>query len=310
VTGHETDPVAGNDTVTRTTSAVRLADLEMVAPPTVAIGHGRSVNVDFTVLSHGPRLAMNTGATFALSAGLEVTSAGTSTGQCTVAAPRLVNCQFGILDTNLSASVRLRVTGVDVGAREIIADAFGDVTDTDQDQHARTAIEVRKVADLSLLVAANNATKTPNTPFQYTVTVRNNGPDPVGSQVDFSINGATVTSASSPIATCVTTPTVRCTLTALASGAATDILVTLNAAAAGAVAGDITVAGADADVDDPDSANNKGTLAASVTSPGGGGGSSSSSSSGGGGGRVDWLALGLLGLLLASRGRPRATARR
>jgi len=103
---------------------------------------------------------------------------------------------------------------------------------------------------------------------------------------------------------------VRCTLTALASGAATDILVTLNAAAAGAVAGDITVAGADADVDDPDSANNKGTLAASVTSPGGGGGSSSSSSSGGGGGRVDWLALGLLGLLLASRGRPRATARR
>jgi hypothetical protein len=309
LTGHETDPVVENNTVTRTTSAVRNADLEMQAPATVTVGHGRTVDLAYTIVNHGPRMAVNTGAHFSLPEGVEVASVGSPAGTCVILSRLLASCQFGLLGADMSAKAVLRVTGVDVGTHEILADATGDVTDAGQDQHARTAVEVHKLADLSLQVSTNNATKTTNTPFQYTVTVRNNGPDGVYSHVDFTITGAAVNSASTAIGGCVTVPSVRCTLSELVSGGFTEILLTLEAGAAGPVSGEITVSHTDTDVDDPDTANNRGTLTATVTSTGGGS-SSSSAGGGGGGGRFDWLALGLLGVLLASRGWLRASARR
>lgn len=293
LTGHEADPVAANNTVTRATNAVRYADLEMVAPATLTIGHGTNKDIDYSITNHGPAMAANTGATFSLSEGLQAVSANSPAGTCTLTTPRLVNCLFGFLDANRSAAVRLRVTGVDAGAREILADAVGDVTDTNQDQHARTAVEVRKLANLSVLATTDNSAKTPGAPFQYTVSVRNNGPDAVNSHVDFAITGATVNSVSAPIAGCVTAPTVRCTLAQLVNGGTVDVLLTLTAASAGTVSGEVTITGTDGDVDDPDSTNNKSTFATTVTAPGGSGGAGGGG--GGGGGRFDWLALGLLG---------------
>ncbi len=311
LTGHETDPVASNNTLTRNSNAVRNSDLEMVGPATASIGHGRSVDLDYTLVNHGPANAEKTGATLSLSEGLAADSVSTTFGTCGIASPRLVNCQFGMVSPNISPRVRLRVTGVDSGSREILADAFGEVTDTNQNERARTAVDVRKLADLSVQVVPNNATKTPGTPFEYTVTIRNNGPDAGDSQVDFTITGASVSSVAAANATCTTSPAVRCMLAALASGASANLAITLNAPSAGTVSGEITVADTDADLDDPDASNNHATLTASVTAPGASSSSSGSGSGGGGGGgRFDWLALASLGVLLASRGWLPASARR
>jgi hypothetical protein len=63
---------------------------------------------------------------------------------------------------------------------------------------------------------------------------------------------------------------------------------------------------------DPVATNDTATATTTVNAPSSSSssGGGSSSSGGGGGGSLDWLALGLLGLLLASRGWPRAPARR
>ena len=125
--------------------------------------------------------------------------------------------------------------------------------------------------------------------------MRNNGPDAVEARSSFSITGARVTVATSAGGNCfVANPTVTCNLASLASGASTTISYTVSATEATTVnvSGSVSFDGEEAVP-----ANNSVTLATSVNAAP----ATASTQKSGGGGRLDWLALGLLGLLAGRR---------
>ena len=200
--------------------------------------------------------------------------------------------------TNSNATVHLTLRGDAVGTTTLGALATADGLDADDDQAATAYVRVTPLADAAVELAAAAGNKVAGTAYSYTATVRNNGPDAAEIRAGFTVSGASVSAATTASGTCtVTSSSADCTLNSLPSGTSTTINYTVNAAVAGNVTANVSVS---IDGNDTASANNAVNLAIAVAAPsppGGGAGSGG----GGGGGRFDWLAAGLLGLLLARR---------
>ena len=159
---------------------------------------------------------------------------------------------------------------------------------------------------MAVEIAPAAGSKVAGTPFTYTATVRNNGPDATEVRTSLAITGATVSAASTSGGSCtVNNAAVACTLNSLANGASTTISYTVNAAGGGSVS---VHASASIDGSDAVPSNNAATSAVSVSAPPSGG-SGSSSGGGGGGGRLDWLCAMWLATLAALRGRQRMVER-
>jgi photosystem II stability/assembly factor-like uncharacterized protein len=305
VEGHESDPAMANNQATVPTQSRWRTDLAVAVPASSSVVRTQTRAVDITVTNQGPDAAPAPKLSLQLAAGVSAISATVSVGTCAVTAST-VNCELGTLATNAAGTVNLTLRGEAVGTAAIGVLATADGIDPDDDQAATAYVPVTPLADVAVELAAAAGSKVAGTPYSYTATVRNNGPDATGIHTGFTVAGATVSAATTPGGSCVvTSPTVACTLNSLASGANTSIVYTVSAAAAGNVSVDASAA-----IDGADSApaNNAATVAVSVASPpapaGGGSGGG-----GGGGGRIDWVAAMLLGVLAAIRARRVLVAR-
>jgi hypothetical protein len=171
---------------------------------------------------------------------------------------------------------------------------------------ADLVVSVPRVADLGLS-STPNGTAVAGVNFSRTLTVTNQGPSIAQTtRVIMSLPPGMTLTLTSATGTCtVSMDSATCQLGNLASGASATI--TLSASVASAGTADV-LASVDAVVSDPKIDNNLLHVITTITAP-----PSSSpppKKKGGGGGGLDWLALGLLGVLLASRGWLPASARR
>jgi hypothetical protein len=148
--------------------------------------------------------------------------------------------------------------------------------------------------DFSMEITAPAGTQTSGTPFQYTATIRNAGPDTAAPRAEFTIAGASITAATASQGLCALgAGSVSCNPGDMASGTSATVTLTVNPGGAGTATAEATVnfPGGDSSL-----ANNRATMSTTIAAapPSSGGG-------GGGGGSFDWLALALLGGTLARR---------
>jgi len=293
IEGHEGDPVSSNNRAMVSTQSRWRTDLAVTVPTGTTMVRTQTSTVDIAVNNQGPDAAPASRLTLQVASGLSAISATASAGSCTVTGS-VVECDLGNLATNASATAHLVLRGEALGTATVGVLATADGIDVDDDQTATAYVQVTPLADVAVELAAAAGGKVAGTPYDYTATVRNNGPDAAPVHTSLTVTGATVAAATSPGGSCtVGGSSASCTLNALASGASTTITYRVTAASAGNVSADTS-----ASVDGSDSAptNNAANLTVSVAAP-----PSSSGGGGGGGGRFDVLALGLLGLLLAAR---------
>jgi hypothetical protein len=304
--GHEADPVSSNNQALAAAQSRWRTDLAVTVPTNTSVVRTQTVDVDIPVNNQGPDAAPDSRLTLQLAAGLSVVSATPSVGNCEVVAPT-VNCDLGTLAANAIATLHLKLRGEAVGTVTVGVLATAGGIDPDDDQAATAYVKVTPIADVAVELAAASGNKVAGVAYNYTATVRNNGPDATEIRTSLTVTGATVSAATTAAGTCtIASSSAVCTLTSQASGASTTISYTVSAAVAGNVSADASVS---IDGNDSATANNAANLAITVAAPPPSS-SGSSGGGGGGGGRFDWLALGLLGLLLASRGWTRAPARR
>ena len=247
----------------------------------------------------------------------------TSSGATCTHTASAATCDIASLPSGASNVITVTVAAAAAGiasATATAAAADGGVDLNPANNSATASTTVRLVGDLSVTTTDSVDPATTGSAFSYTVTVRNGGPNAGAVTLTVPVTGATVASTSITTGACTHTATqVSCDIGSLASNGTATLTIEVSSATAGAASATATATFAGTD---PDATNNAATANTTVNSPpppsGGssssGGGSSSSSgggsssSGGGGGGRLDWLAVGLLGLLIA--GRRRTASRR
>jgi hypothetical protein len=249
--------------------------------------------------------------------GARVSSASTPAGTCTKTDAQ-VDCDITSLAAGASTTIDIHLDALAAGIATASATATYAGRDTASGNNSATlGTTLRLVGDVSVEIADSLDPITTGTALSYTATVRNLGPNAGAVHLSVALAGGTVSVVTPANATCTNTASaVECDFASMANGATGGAVILVTTTAAGTVNATATATFAGTD---PVAGNNTATASTTVNAPppppaggssGGGssgGGSSSSSGGGGGGGRFDWLALGLLGLLLASR---RVTKRR
>jgi len=275
----------------------------VVALHSRTIGRSATATHNVIVGNNGPDAALNSRAEITFSSGLTALSATSGAGTCTVAGAT-VTCTLGTLAPAASVTVDVTMRADAVGTASINTQASSDGVDTNTDQTATTNVTIQPLSDTSVELAVAAGTKTTGTPFQYTATVRNNGPDPARIEALFTAmnSGTTVTTATTAGGTCAAPASdrVTCTLNELASGGSTTITYTVSAALAGTVEATVVVLYRDS-VDSAPLNNADQELTPVSAPPPPVSGSSSGGGGKKGGGRFDWLAIALLGVVVLRR---------
>ncbi|HKU89568.1 MAG TPA: hypothetical protein VJP84_07225 [Steroidobacteraceae bacterium] len=250
-----------------------------------------------------------------------VVSGATSAGATCTHTASAATCDVASLASGATHVITVTVAAAATGTASATATATAtngsvDLNPTNNSGTASTTVGL--AGDLSVTVAESVDPATTGTAYSYTVTVRNGGPNAGAVHLSVPVTGATVGSAVITAGTCTnTTAQVSCDIGSLASNATATVTINVSAATAGvaSVTATATFAGSD-----PDDTNNAATASTTVNAPaspppsgggggGGGSGGGGSGGGGGGGGRFDWMAVGLLGLLVAGRRRISAPAR-
>lgn len=298
ITGHERDPITANNSATVDVASTIQAPIALELVSDVAsVTRNDSVSFLARITNPGPSRARNVR--------LELQT-GTLAVQDIVASPNTcthtqstVSCDFGTLEGNgASVSIRVNAQVTTLGANI----ANGTVTRAGGDAAASNAASMsvtgRPLSDFSLQLAASSNSVTTGAALSYTLTVRNEGPDPATSRVVTTFANSTPGTATTTGGTCaVANGSLTCDMNSLAAGATATISVNATSGSVGTATATGTVSSGGAD---RQPTNDAGTATTSVTAPppsagsvGGGGG--------GGGGGIEWLSLVLLGLLARRR---------
>jgi hypothetical protein len=298
VIGHETDPVTSNNTATRAVAATLQVDLHVaLAAAAATVDHGAVTRITATASNSGLSPASNSTLSFDL-AGFTAPTLTPSRGSCRSAAP--FTCSLGTLAPGETVTVTLDLTASALGASTLSAMLQDGAAQFMANQ--TQSVTARPVGDASVQVTDSVDPALRDAAYQYTATVRNVSGDPAAIDFTATVAGASVANTTTSGGTCTNTAsTVACTLTALAAGASTTVTINASSTTVGtaSVSAAVTYGGTDSAAGNNAASASTTINAPTVPQPPGGGGSS-----GGGGGRLDWLALGLLGLLLARRRAP------
>ncbi|WP_237744919.1 DUF7507 domain-containing protein [Kribbella catacumbae] len=237
VTSETPDPDPGGDTSTIVTKVDQAADLEVVktADPSPAVA-GSGLTYLLTIVNHGPSTATGTGLTDVLPAGLTVLTMEPSQGGCTLN-EQTVGCDLGTLEPGASATVRITGTlaGTSTGTSLTNTATVGSEVDDPKPENDSSTVTVPVVTSADLVVRkyAEPQQLVPGRPFDYAITVANEGPSVARSVVvtDAVPDGVTVVSATWGTNECeISGPNVRCELGDLPLGqAAIDLSVRLDA---------------------------------------------------------------------------------
>lgn len=305
VAGYEPDPSSSNDAARITLQASEHAELVVsftgANPP--LDNHG-TVVLPIDVTNSGPNASTQTVLTIELAqpaqtAALTAPTVTTTQGTCALAGTA-ITCALGTLNRNAVAQVRVSATASVVGTTQVTAVADGAGTDLGAGHGATRSLTIRPVADLAVEVADSADPATINVPWNYTTTVRNNGPDAGAASLSIVLSGAAATDVTTTSGTCTQSGgAAACTFPSLASGGQATVTLTVLSTASGTASAAAT---ATFDGTDSAAANNSATANTTKVAPAS---QTTQSGGGGGGGRFDGLLLMLLGVAGASRIRRR-----
>lgn len=308
LSAHENDSALQNNGAQASATAGEVVDLALGASPDTTADHGGSLNLAFTVSNAGPTAASAATFTMSVTDGLAL---GALPVGC-VKAGLIVSCALSAIPVGETLSLQFPVSVQALGnltASATVAAAPAAIDINTQNDTALTTIAATAVADVSVSVTDSADPVLTGTTFSYSVTVRNDGPDPATGVIASVTAPGTVSAITSSQGTCSTTgDTSQCQLGEIATGAMATITITTLSATAANLTASATVSSTTVD---RVSGNNSAQQATTINAPaaGGGGGSSSGGGSnsgggGGGGGATDPL------LLLIAMALTAATARR
>ena len=171
---------------------------------------------------------------------------------------QVVNCEITSLPAGATATAVFGATALLPG----IATASATVTHSGRDTNpgnntATLGTTLRLVGDLSVEISDSADPASVSVPFQYTVTVRNAGPNNLAVNIAIPVTGANISSAVISVGSCTTTAvTANCTIPQLDSGGSQVVTITASATVPGTASATATATFVGFD---PNTANNSAT---------------------------------------------------
>lgn len=257
VAGNETDSNAANDTLAApvvTVNAVADLGIGLVAAPD-PVNVGSSVIYTATITNYGPNNSAGSTVTNVLPAGTTF-DAGNSSAGCVEVPVGTVSCPVGAVNNGASTTVNIALVPGAAAAGVLgntISVTASEVDTNNANDSASTNVTVNPVADL--VVTAYSGAPNPvavGSSLVYTATIANNGPNTAtGVTVSSTLPANVVFDAGNSSAVCAEAPagTVTCTVSSLASGANTNVLIAMipGAAAIGTLNSSVSVTAIEAD---------------------------------------------------------------
>jgi len=243
--------------------ATTVADLAIsqVASPSPATA-GQNVTFTITVSNAGPSAASSVTVTDTLPAGTTLVSASTG---CTNASGT-VTCNVGALANGATAPLTIVVHTTAAGSitnNASVTAAEADPSSANNTSAATVTVNAAPptTADVGITQSASAATVTAGDQVTFTLTVSNAGPAAAsGVTVTDTLPSGIAVAAMSP--SCANSAgTLTCNVGSLASGASTQLTVTLQTSAAGSITNTASVRATQAD---PNNANNTSSAAVTV----------------------------------------------
>jgi hypothetical protein len=192
--------------------------------------------------------------------GARVTGVGVTAGvSCTAnLVGNFATCEVPSLATGATAVGYVTVTStVPTIATATATAMYGGRDSNPGNDTATIGTTVRLVGDVSVEISDSMDPASVSVPFQYTVTVRNAGPNAGAVNVAIPVTGANISAATTPAGSCtMTAGTANCAITSLAGGGSAVITLTAFTAAPGTASATATATFAGFD---PDTANNSAT---------------------------------------------------
>jgi hypothetical protein len=293
-------------------AAIDVGVREFTMPGYVVAGH--PVTVPFTVFS-GSRPVPGATATVATNTSALVDSVSTSAGTCTRRNPWVFDCAFGDLaaGSNVELSAVLSASSL-LGFATFGATVGAPGDNVGQNNMRSRSFQVVDESDLSLSVGSASVTGTTGSNITLPpIILSRTGAIPEQPRLRLSLPaGVAISSMSGSVVICSGTRDIDCTLVgSFPPGSTTQLDLKLTADSAMTFTVPVSVTAANDFQAGNDSASFSVTVSASPPPPSGGGSSSGGGSkSGGGGGRIDLGLLLGLSLLMWSRRRRTAAARR
>ncbi|MET9325117.1 CARDB domain-containing protein, partial [Streptomyces sp. NPDC003038] len=230
VRGNDPDANAANNCDT-TPVTPRRVDLSITKSATPArVTAGGQVEYTMVIRNNGPDASTGFTVRDALPAG--ITDASSPTAGCTVSG-QTVTCTGGALAVGATRTVTIVGTAAEDAARTLTNRACveGREPDTNEANNCATTTVIVPRSDLSITKSADPVRVSAGGQVEYTMVIRNNGPD---ASTGFTVRDALpagITNASSPTAGCtVSGQTVTCTGGALAVGATRTVTIVGTAA--------------------------------------------------------------------------------
>ncbi|MBO9534382.1 MAG: DUF11 domain-containing protein [Solirubrobacteraceae bacterium] len=270
VTANELDPNPLNNAATANTAINPAADLVLTkSVNTAGANIGDTLTYTLTATNNGPATATGVTVTDNLPAGLNPGTVTTSLGSCTTTG-QVVSCNLGTLASGANATITITGTVRAAAASstinntaQIAGNEFDPTPGDATTLPATTAIGA--AADLVVTQTVDQPSVNVGDVVNYTVVVRNNGPQ-AATGINLSDDlpaGVTVLSITPAQGTCGTGDPFSCALGTLASGAQTTVVI--QARVTGAASSTFpNVASATATQFDPNTSNNAATAATST----------------------------------------------
>jgi uncharacterized repeat protein (TIGR01451 family) len=268
VSAAQSDPNLTNNTDAVNVTVGPATDLVLTKTVNRATAQiGDALTYTLVARNNGPATATGATVTDTLPAGLNPGTATSTQGSCTVAG-QVVTCAVGSLASGQSETITIGATVRAAAA----ASTISNIAQLTGDQHDPTpgdattlpaTTDIGAAADLDVTQSVDQPSVNVGDTVQYTVTVRNNGPQTATgiALTDDLPAGLSILSITPAQGTCGTGDPFACALGSLASGAQTTVVISARVTAADGTFPN--TASATATQFDPNGSNNSATAATS-----------------------------------------------
>lgn len=207
----EEDQTPADDSSTAETEVGPAANLKTVkTAPTLPVPQGVSYEYEITVTNAGPSTAVDAKLSDPMPTGVTALAATSDVGTCAITA-NVVDCAFGDLAEDATATVTVTARGDQPGTPDNVATASSNTPEVDPDDNEDNAeVEILAASDVAIVKSAPAKVEA-NSLLTYTLEITNNGPsdatdvtvtDNLPQNVDFRSADTGCTAASGTV-TCV-----------------------------------------------------------------------------------------------------------